>query len=255
VNDPVEIDGISVRFGAVSALADVSFTVEPGTIHAVIGPNGAGKSTLFNVLTGVYRASGGEVRFGDARLDTMRPFQIAGVGVARTFQNIALSARQSVAENLLLGRHHLTRTGFVAGGLGLPRARREHAKHAARVTVKHQRGALHDRHLVVEARDDDVLLHDLLVDSIAHAKQSIAIEPMHGGRQDRGNARHQAPIFSVEAASRSDEGNRAPRAATPANGPNQHILLNRWVCVADVARQHSEVPIGTPGKDEEKIGF
>jgi branched-chain amino acid transport system ATP-binding protein len=134
VNDPVEIDGISVRFGAVSALADVSFTVEPGTIHAVIGPNGAGKSTLFNVLTGVYRASGGEVRFGDARLDTMRPFQIAGVGVARTFQNIALSARQSVAENLLLGRHHLTRTGFVAGGLGLPRARREHAKHAARVT-------------------------------------------------------------------------------------------------------------------------
>ncbi|GAA0233075.1 ABC transporter ATP-binding protein [Cryptosporangium japonicum] len=133
MNDPVEIDGISVRFGAVSALADVSFTVEPGTIHAVIGPNGAGKSTLFNVLTGVYRAAAGEVRFGAARLDTMRPFQIAGVGVARTFQNIALSARQSVADNLMLGRHHLTRTGVVAGGLGLPRARREHARHAARV--------------------------------------------------------------------------------------------------------------------------
>ncbi|MFG1922011.1 ABC transporter ATP-binding protein [Cryptosporangium sp. NPDC048952] len=133
MNDPVEIDAISVRFGAVTALSDVSFTVEPGTIHAVIGPNGAGKSTLFNVLSGVYRATSGQVRFGDARLDRMRPFQIAGVGVARTFQNIALSSRQSVADNLMLGRHHLTKTGFVTGGLGLPSARREKVRHAGRV--------------------------------------------------------------------------------------------------------------------------
>jgi len=130
---PLEVDAVSVRFGAVSALADVSFTVEPGSIHAVIGPNGAGKSTLFNVLSGVYRAAAGEVRFGSARLDRMRPFQIAGVGVARTFQNIALSAHRSVADNLLLGRHHLTRTGFVSGGLGLPGAARERRRHAARV--------------------------------------------------------------------------------------------------------------------------
>ena len=70
----------------------MSFTVEPGTIHAIIGPNGAGKSTMFNVLSGVYKAAEGQVRFGEHRLDQMRPFQIAGIGVARAFQNIALSA-------------------------------------------------------------------------------------------------------------------------------------------------------------------
>jgi len=130
---PVEIDHVSVRFGAITALNDVSFTVDPGTIHALIGPNGAGKSTLFNVLSGVYEAADGQVRFGDARLDRMRPHQIAGVGVARAFQNIALSGTQSVAENLMLGRHHLTRAGFLASGLRLPRATREAKRHGARV--------------------------------------------------------------------------------------------------------------------------
>jgi branched-chain amino acid transport system ATP-binding protein len=129
----VEVDNVSVRFGAIKALSEVSFTVEPGTIHAVIGPNGAGKSTMFNVLSGVYQAAEGQVRFGDARLDQMRPFQIAGIGVARAFQNIALSSTQSVAENLMLGRHHLTKAGFLAAGLRLPRATREGKRHGERV--------------------------------------------------------------------------------------------------------------------------
>jgi branched-chain amino acid transport system ATP-binding protein len=130
---PVEVEHVSVRFGAIRALNDVSFTVAPGAIHAIIGPNGAGKSTMFNVLSGVYEAAEGEVRFGDARLDRMRPFQIAGVGVARAFQNIALSGAQSVAENLMLGRHHLTRAGFLASGLRLPRATREGRVHGERI--------------------------------------------------------------------------------------------------------------------------
>jgi branched-chain amino acid transport system ATP-binding protein len=130
---PVEVEHVSVRFGAIKALNDVSFTVAPGTIHAVIGPNGAGKSTMFNVLSGVYQAAEGEVRFGDARLDRMRPFQIAGVGVARAFQNIALSGAQTVAENLMLGRHHLTKAGFLASGLRLPRATREGRVHGERI--------------------------------------------------------------------------------------------------------------------------
>jgi branched-chain amino acid transport system ATP-binding protein len=130
---PVEVEHVSVRFGAIRALNDVSFTVAPGAIHAVIGPNGAGKSTMFNVLSGVYKAAEGEVRFGDARLDQMRPFQIAGVGVARAFQNIALSGAQSVAENLMLGRHHLTRAGFLSSGLRLPRATREGKVHGERI--------------------------------------------------------------------------------------------------------------------------
>jgi branched-chain amino acid transport system ATP-binding protein len=130
---PLEVEHVSVRFGAITALSDVSFTVSPGAIHAVIGPNGAGKSTMFNVLSGVYKAAEGEVRFGDARLDRMRPYQIADVGVARAFQNIALSGTQSVAENLMLGRHHLTRAGFLSSGLRLLRATREGRRHGERV--------------------------------------------------------------------------------------------------------------------------
>ncbi|PZA21142.1 ABC transporter ATP-binding protein [Modestobacter versicolor] len=129
----VEVDHVSVRFGAITALSDVSFTVVPGAIHAIIGPNGAGKSTMFNVLSGVYRADEGQVRFGEHRLDRMRPYEIAGIGVARAFQNIALSPTQSVAENLMLGRHHLTKAGFLAAGLRLPRATREGRVHGERV--------------------------------------------------------------------------------------------------------------------------
>ncbi|RFU21216.1 ABC transporter ATP-binding protein [Geodermatophilus marinus] len=130
---PLEVRDVTVRFGAIQALSGVSFGVAPGTIHAIIGPNGAGKSTMFNVLSGVYKASEGEVRFGEHRLDTMRPYKIAGIGVARAFQNIALSPTQSVAENLMLGRHHLTKAGFVAAGLRLPRATREGRRHGERV--------------------------------------------------------------------------------------------------------------------------
>ncbi|GAA4083936.1 ABC transporter ATP-binding protein [Nonomuraea soli] len=124
---------MTVRFAGLTALDAVSFTVEPGTVHAVIGPNGAGKSTCFNVLSGVYRATTGSVRFGTAELTSLRPHEVAALGVARTFQNIALSPRLPVRDNLLLGRHRLTRAGFVASGLRLPGARREERAHLARV--------------------------------------------------------------------------------------------------------------------------
>ena len=88
---------------------------------------------MFNVLSGVYKAAEGQVRFGEHRLDQMRPFQIAGIGVARAFQNIALSGGQSVAENLMLGRHHLTKAGFLSSGLRLPLATREGKRHGERV--------------------------------------------------------------------------------------------------------------------------
>jgi branched-chain amino acid transport system ATP-binding protein len=130
---PIDVEDVSVRFGAVRALSDVSFRVEPGSVHAVIGPNGAGKSTMFNVLSGVYQATSGQVRYGDAVLTSMRPHQIAKLGIARAFQNIALSGTQTVAENLMLGRHALTKAGFLASGLRLPLATREGRRHGARV--------------------------------------------------------------------------------------------------------------------------
>lgn len=124
---------VSVSFAGLKALDAVSFTVDPGSIHAVIGPNGAGKSTTFNVLCGIYSARLGSVQYDGRELTTMRPHKIARLGVARAFQNIALSKGQTVAENLMLGRHALTRSGFVSSGLRLPTAVKEGVKHGARV--------------------------------------------------------------------------------------------------------------------------
>jgi branched-chain amino acid transport system ATP-binding protein len=129
----LEVRDLSVRFGGVAALSAVSLVVAPGSVHALIGPNGAGKSTCLNVLTGVYRAAAGSVTYGDVELTSLRPHRIARLGVSRTFQNLALSASATVAQNLLLGRHRLTRAGFVSAGLRLPAGRRELAEQRRRV--------------------------------------------------------------------------------------------------------------------------
>jgi branched-chain amino acid transport system ATP-binding protein len=129
----LEVESVTVRFGAITALSDVSFRAEPGTIHAVIGPNGAGKSTMFNVLSGVYRAASGRVRLGDRVLTGLRPHQITALGVGRAFQNIAVSGHESVVDNIMVGRHLLMHTGFVGAGLRMPWARREERRHRDRV--------------------------------------------------------------------------------------------------------------------------
>ncbi|WP_436786690.1 ABC transporter ATP-binding protein [Yinghuangia sp. YIM S10712] len=125
------IRGVTVRFAGLVALDSVSFTVAPGSIHAVIGPNGAGKSTCFNVLSGVYKATRGTVDMGGDELTRLPPHRIAQLGLARTFQNIVLT-HGTVADNLMLGRHVLTRSGFVATALHLPGAVREQRRHRER---------------------------------------------------------------------------------------------------------------------------
>ena len=117
---PLVVDGVTLRFGGITALDEVKFTVEPGTIHALIGPNGAGKSSCFNVISGLYRPTAGTVRLGETELTALRPHQLAGLGVGRSFQNIALSPGSTVRDNLMLGRHHLTRGGFLACGPAAP---------------------------------------------------------------------------------------------------------------------------------------
>jgi branched-chain amino acid transport system ATP-binding protein len=126
------VDAVTVRFAGVTALDQVSFAVEPRSIHAVIGPNGAGKSTMFNVVSGAYRPANGSVRFRGADLTRLAPYKIARLGVARTFQNIALMPNETVEENLMLGRHHLTTAGFVTAALRLPGVRHEESRHRAR---------------------------------------------------------------------------------------------------------------------------
>ncbi|MFC4943434.1 ABC transporter ATP-binding protein [Pseudonocardia sp. GCM10023141] len=125
------VENVVLRFGGITALDDVSFTVAPGTVHALIGPNGAGKSSCFNVISGLYRPTEGRVRLGDQVLTDLRPHRLAALGVGRSFQNIALSPGSTVRDNVLLGRHTLTSGGFLAGGLRL--GRRTERRHIARV--------------------------------------------------------------------------------------------------------------------------
>jgi branched-chain amino acid transport system ATP-binding protein len=126
VDQPLlEARDVSLRFGGVSALSGVSFEVYPRELFAVIGPNGAGKTSIFNCLNGVYRPQSGSIRLRGTELVGTGSRRIAELGVARTFQNLGLFTNLDVIDNLMLGRHHLMRTGFWAGGLWWGRARRE----------------------------------------------------------------------------------------------------------------------------------
>lgn len=128
----LDVRDVTVRFAGLTPLDGVSFTVAPGSVHALIGPNGAGKSTCFNVLSGLYRPVSGSVRLGTTDLTRLAPHKIAALGVARTFQNI-VTTEGTVADNLMLGRHALSRAGFLAGALHLPRVAREQRTHLGRV--------------------------------------------------------------------------------------------------------------------------
>jgi branched-chain amino acid transport system ATP-binding protein len=129
----LDVSHLTLRFGGVTALADVSFTVEPGELFAVIGPNGAGKTSIFNCLNQVYRPQEGRILLEGVDLVGKRPAKTAALGIARTFQNLGLFVNLDVVDNLMLGRHHLMRTGFVTGALWLGRAKREETKHRRRV--------------------------------------------------------------------------------------------------------------------------
>ena len=129
----LEVDEITLRFGGVTALDDVSFSADHGELFAIIGPNGAGKTSIFNCLNGVYRPQAGHIRLAGRELLGMRPTAIASLGVARTFQNLGLFANLDVVDNLMLGRHHLMNTGFASGALWLGRAKREEVEHRRQV--------------------------------------------------------------------------------------------------------------------------
>jgi branched-chain amino acid transport system ATP-binding protein len=128
----LEVEDVALSFGGVKALDKVSFSVAPGTIHALIGPNGAGKSTCFNVISGVYKADSGKVRLGGDEVTGLHPHELATKGLGRSFQNLALSMHSTVLDNVMLARHCRTRGGFLAAGARLPFMRREQAKHTRR---------------------------------------------------------------------------------------------------------------------------
>jgi branched-chain amino acid transport system ATP-binding protein len=121
----LELKDISLRFGGVHALTSVSFDILRHEVRAIIGPNGAGKSSMVNVINGIYRPQEGAILFQGKRLRSMTPTRAARMGIARTFQNIALFKGMSVLANIMAGRYLRTRATFPEVALQLPRARRE----------------------------------------------------------------------------------------------------------------------------------
>jgi branched-chain amino acid transport system ATP-binding protein len=121
----LELRGLTMRFGGVVAINGLDLRVDKGEIFALIGPNGAGKTTVFNVVTGVYRPTEGQVVFDGSRIDGSKRFKVTKLGVARTFQNVRLFHNMSALENVLVGADAHHRTGLAGAALGLPWHRKE----------------------------------------------------------------------------------------------------------------------------------
>ena len=129
----LKLDNISLSFGGVKALTDISFDVRAHEIRAIIGPNGAGKSSMLNVINGVYHPQQGTITFhGNVRRD-MNPHEAAAQGIARTFQNIALFKGMSVLDNIMTGRNLKMKAGFLEQAIWIGRAQREELEHRRKV--------------------------------------------------------------------------------------------------------------------------
>ncbi|WKB55134.1 ABC transporter ATP-binding protein [Eleftheria terrae] len=129
----LEVQGLSLGFGGVKALTDISFDVREHEIRAIIGPNGAGKSSMLNCINGVYAPQQGAIRLRGRSFAQMNPRQVAEMGVARTFQNLALFKGMSVLDNLMTGRNLRMKSGLLRQALRWGAAEREEIEHRAAV--------------------------------------------------------------------------------------------------------------------------
>ena len=123
---------VSKRFGGVRAVEDVSFSVQRGEIASIIGPNGAGKTSLLNMISGFYRPDGGSITFEGTDTTRFRPAEIAALGIARTFQNIALFGGMTVLDNIMLGRHVRMKSGILSSFVYWGLAQKEEVAHRER---------------------------------------------------------------------------------------------------------------------------
>lgn len=110
-----QVDKLSISFGGLEALKDISFTVDKGEVFSIIGPNGAGKTTLFNCINGIYTPGKGRIEFNGKPINGKKPNIVARTGIARTFQNIELFSNLNTMENIMLGRHLYMKTGLFRG--------------------------------------------------------------------------------------------------------------------------------------------
>jgi branched-chain amino acid transport system ATP-binding protein len=122
-------EDIAIRFGGIRAVDAVSFDVQPGEVFSIIGPNGAGKTTIFNLISRIYSPTSGRLIFQDQDITNVPPYRIAGLGIARTFQNIELFANATLLQNLLIGRHCHSTVGVLSELVFTPAVRREELQH------------------------------------------------------------------------------------------------------------------------------
>ena len=125
----LRIDHLSLSFGGVGALVDVSVDIRENEILAIIGPNGAGKTALLNCINGFYKPQKGDIYYGERRITRMRPDKLARLGIARTFQNIELYTGLSTQDNIMAARHVLMKQNFVTGALYFGWAQKEEIEH------------------------------------------------------------------------------------------------------------------------------
>jgi branched-chain amino acid transport system ATP-binding protein len=121
----VNIENVTLQFGGLKALDDVSFTIEKGKIMGLVGPNGAGKTSMFNIITGFYKPNKGKIVFAGKNIARNKPSKITKLGMARTFQNIRLFPSLTVLENVMSGMHSKTSQGYIGAILRTPAQRRE----------------------------------------------------------------------------------------------------------------------------------
>ena len=128
-----KVENISIAFGGVKALNNVSFEVNEGEVFTIIGPNGAGKSTLFNVISRIYQPNEGKIYFEGNDISKVAPHKISNLGIARTFQNLELFENATVLQNLLLGRHIFKKTNFLNEMFHTPKVRKGEMEHRLKV--------------------------------------------------------------------------------------------------------------------------
>jgi branched-chain amino acid transport system ATP-binding protein len=145
------VQGVTVRFGGITALEDVSLDVARGEVLGVIGPNGAGKTTLFNCISGFVRPQSGTISWRGAQLERMRPDRRAGEGIARTLQGVGLFSGLTVAENVMVGAQRFRRAGLLSSLVALPRTERD--ERALRARAMAALGAVGCRELAARRPD------------------------------------------------------------------------------------------------------
>ncbi len=121
----LEVSNLSKSFGGLQAISDLSFSLNEGEIVSVIGPNGAGKTTLFNLITGVYQPTTGDIRFEGESIKGLKPDKVVDLGIARTFQNLRLFTNLSVLDNILIPQHHKVKSNWLSAVFRTPAYRRQ----------------------------------------------------------------------------------------------------------------------------------